>query len=282
MVPVARLAVWPCLLSSAFAAIALSGACATAGDAAIVGSGQPTPTWDGAASGTEGGGASPGADANACRPGDVGTYQPAYHPASAAWQGLCRPDLISGFYDACLGPLATGSACAAFKADKTAGRCASCILTSDTATHYGPLVDHGTFITTNVAGCIELTDPSGLSCAKSLQALSGCELAACEANCPVQDPASRAVYDQCAVGADQAGCGSYVALATCADDEVDAGLAQNCLIGTFADFYNTVVPLFCGAPQVDGGVAPFDAASAGLSSDASPDAQPVALDAASE
>jgi hypothetical protein len=279
MVPVARLAVWPWLLSSAVAALALSAGCATAGNATI-GSDQPTPTWDGSAADADAGVAGPGtgADANACLPGDVGTYQPvAFHPASAAWQGLCPPDLITGFYDACLGPLATPSACAAFKADRAAGRCASCILTLDTSSHYGPLVDHGTFITTNVAGCIELTDPAGLSCAKSLQALGGCELAACEANCPVQDPTSRAVYDQCVVAADQAGCRSYAALAACANDEVDAGLAQNCLIGTFADFYTKVVPLFCGAPQVDGGVAPFDAA-AGLSNDAATDA----LDASSQ
>jgi hypothetical protein len=243
------------------------------------------PTGDGSAA--EAGATSPstGADANACRPGDVGTYQPAaYHPASAAWQGVCRPDLISGFYDSCLGPQATASACAAFKSDKTAARCAECILTSDGASHYGPLVDHGIspsdqFITTNVAGCIELTDLNGLPCAKALQALGGCELAACEANCPVDDSASRVLYDTCAGQADQAGCQSYVALAACAGAEADAGLAASCLIGTFADFYAAVAPLFCGAPQVDGAVAPFDASADAAFAWPSDGATPVGADA---
>ena len=118
-----------------------------------------------------------------------------------------------------------------------------------------------TFITTNVAGCIELADPDGMPCAKSLQALGGCELAACEANCPVADAASRVVYDGCVGAADQAGCRPYVALAACASAEADAGLAATCLLGSFADFYAAVAPLFCGAPQVDAAVAPFDAST---------------------
>jgi hypothetical protein len=203
-------------------------------------------------------------DANACRPGDVETYQPgAYLSATAAWQGVCRQDLISGFYDACLGAQATLATCTAFKSDRTAARCAECILTPDDQSNYGPLIDHGTFITANVAGCIELTDPAGLSCAKKLQALSGCELAACEANCPVEDEASRAAYDVCVGQADGAGCQSYEMAASCIGSEGDSGLVASCLIPTFAEFYDAVVPLFCGPPRVDGGVAPFDASAAG-------------------
>jgi hypothetical protein len=210
-------------------------------------------------------------DANACAPGDVGAFQPdAYHPATAAWQNVCRPEHITGFYDACLGPHASAAACALFEADPVAGRCASCILTPDAASHYGPLIDHGTFITTNVAGCIELTDPQGLVCARSLQALAACELAACEANCPVLDAATRASYDACAAQADQNGCQTYTGLATaCVNAENDAGLVADCLIPVFADFYTAVVPLFCGAPDVDASVPPFDA-SAGFEAGPSP------------
>src|SRR4029077_6153484 len=135
-------------------------------------------------------------DASACRPGDVATYRPApYHLAAAAHKGACDAMQIADFYKQCLGPQKTSAQCSAFMSDKTTGPCAACIVTSETADHYGPVIDHSGFVTANVAGCIELTDPSGVSCAKSVQALNGCELAACEANCPVHDAPSRSAYD---------------------------------------------------------------------------------------
>jgi hypothetical protein len=209
-------------------------------------------------------------DANACAPGDVETYRPtSYHFASAAWQGACRPgssdsDPIDDFYDACIRPEATKTSCDAFKSDPANAECARCILTSASATHYGPLVDQGTFVTANVAGCIELTDPNGISCAKSVQALGGCEIAACEANCPVQDQDSRSAYDTCASQADRTGCQSYAKAAGCLTSEADAGDAAKCLIASFVDFYKAVVPLFCGEPPagLEGGVLlVFDASS---------------------
>jgi hypothetical protein len=205
-----------------------------------------------------------GNDASACSPGDVGAFQPdPYHPATAAWQNVCTPAQIGGFYDACLGQNATKAICDAFTSDPTATRCAGCILTSDDLTHYGPLIDHmETFITTNVAGCIELTDPQGLVCARAIQALAACELLACQANCPVEDTATRASYDACAAQADQTGCKTYTTLVTaCVAAERDGGLVASCLIPTFADFYAAVVPLFCGPPEVDASVPPFDASA---------------------
>ncbi|MBV9947564.1 MAG: hypothetical protein JOZ69_11990, partial [Myxococcales bacterium] len=202
-------------------------------------------------------------DASACRPGDVQTYEPGgYHSATASGQGVCDAAAVQGFDDACLGPRATHETCMAFKADPATAACARCIDTPDTETRYGPLVDHGTFITPNVAGCIELTAPSRLQCARSLQALSGCELAACEANCPVQDAASRAAYDACAAQADTGGCHSFQAVvAACVSQGGGAGPADLCLAANFADFYAEVVPLFCSAPQTgrDAGLPSFDA-----------------------
>jgi hypothetical protein len=236
-------------------------------------------SWDGGAS-FDDGPAPLTADATACRPGDVQTYQPmTYHPATAAGQGLCRADSSAAdpirlFYDACLGAQATAAACIAFQTDKATKACAECILTSDSKSYYGPLIDHGGFITTNVAGCIELTDRSGLSCAKALQALQGCELAACEANCPVHDAPSRTAYDACAVSADHMGCQSYGTAARCTATENDASLAASCLFPDFQDFYNAVVPLFCGTPH-----SRNDAAGA-AEADASIDASQTGPDAA--
>jgi hypothetical protein len=109
-----------------------------------------------------------------------------------------------------------------------------------------------------VAGCIELSDPGALSCAKSVQALSECELAACAANCPVSDPASLDAYDLCAAHADHTGCATYYSVAaSCTSAVAEAGTyaAPSCLETDFRRFYDYVVPLFCGAPPADAGLA---------------------------
>jgi hypothetical protein len=230
-------------------------------------------TWtsDGTAtsssSGSSGAGGSGGyADAGSCQAGSVQTFQPtAYRPATAAWQGVCIPkggapsdggaalDPIQLFREKCLGG-ASAAECDQFKYDYPA--CANCILTPDTADHYGPLIQHGGFVTGNVAGCIELTDPGALSCAKSVQALSECELASCEANCPVTDTNTLNSYMDCAMNADVGGCTPYESAASaCAYPLIDAGLESLCFTD-FATFYNSVVPLFCGPPpaqMVDAG-----------------------------
>ena len=266
-----RAAIWPWLsISTLLLAVAgngcVSGSSPTAGGLLESDAGD-----DATASGSAGNPIFPIDEAGACRPGDVQSYQPVpYHFAAAAWRGACVVGGPTGngqdrlFFEKCLAPDATPQSCAAFQADAANAGCAKCILTADTtADHdgYGTLINHGTFITTNVAGCLELTDPSALSCAKAVQALSGCELRACEANCPVHDPTSRAAYDTCTARADHDGCLPYANASACTSGE--AASAPLCLLSSFADFYYAVVPLFCGVPpKSDGGDAlRFDAAS---------------------
>ncbi len=259
------------LLFSAVALVAAGAGC-SADDVTLI---SPPPIPDGSTGGgSSGGGTTSSTDASACHAGAVDTYQPEpYHFAAAAWRGVCviggptGTGQDRGFFDACLGPQATRDACTAFRSNSDNDGCASCIETADTASHYGPLINQGgTFLTANVAGCIELTDPNALSCAKALQARNGCESWACEANCPVADQNSRSAYDACAADADRTGCQSYAAAAECALSEADSGPASKCLLSAFADFYYAVVPLFCGsfeggpAPLVDGAV---DAAASG-------------------
>jgi hypothetical protein len=233
-------------------------------------------TWTDASSGSSSGasssssGALPPGDASSCQPGSVQTFQPgAYHPATAAWQGACATNIydpIQLFYDQCLGGGATPSKCADFQKNNPA--CVACILTPASADHYGPLIDNGGFVTGNVAGCIELTDPGGLSCAKSVQALSACELASCSANCPVNDARSLDSYNGCAAQADLGGCAQYEAATSCTDTVADAGTdAARCFATDFQHFYYAVVPLFCGAPPPpSGGDASSEGGSGGSSS----------------
>ncbi|MGA2448740.1 MAG: hypothetical protein ABTD50_08710 [Polyangiaceae bacterium] len=212
-------------------------------------------------------------DSGGCHPGYVVAFQSspnAYHPATAAWQGVCSSTETAAFYSDCLGSNATTSACSAFKIDASHALCIACIETPVTASHYGPLVDYGSFVAPNVAGCIELTDPNGLSCATQIQTASACELAACEVNCPVSGSAdSLKAYDSCTGAADQGVCESYaLAASACRRAEQDSGLSAPCLNSDFSGYYSEVVPIFCGtqspgvdaeSPDVDG-FAPADGA----------------------
>jgi hypothetical protein len=96
-----------------------------------------------------------------------------------------------------------------------------------------------------------------------VQALAGCELAACEANCAVHDATSLAEYDTCATNVEAAGCQTYATAAACADSEAEAGPLGAACLGDFGTFYQVVVPYFCGAPTVEeaGAVPAHDAAS---------------------
>jgi hypothetical protein len=224
-----------------------------------------------AATGVDAGIAEP--DGGACVPGDVATYHPVYHPPAVQPQA-CTPDLVAQFFDACIGSARTTGACNGFRQDNPG--CAGCILTPQSATAYGPLVDHGAFVTANVAGCIEVEvegaaaiDDGGsgseaLVCAKAVDALGGCQLAACEANCPVSpdSAASLAQFQACASSADGSGCSTFAAAVSCTQPDSGVDVPPSCLQSDFSAFYRSVVPLFClPPPPVDAGAAAHDGAT---------------------
>jgi hypothetical protein len=201
--------------------------------------------------------------ASSCRASGVATYvQGSYQPAAApsgACLGADGGGLWEGFYDACLGPAKSMDACTQYKQAPSNAACAACILTPSVADTLGPILDFGTFVSGNVAGCIEVTAPGDLSCPKAVQALSDCEAAACEANCPVSDAASLEAREQCAQDADAAGCRSFFEMASmCQAADADAGLAGACTNSGFKDFFDDVVPLFCAQAGEDAS-APIDA-----------------------
>jgi hypothetical protein len=275
------------LRASTFGSLLLLGVvCASACTVAPAPS-EPSTFWDGgpgdtaanpgSSSGAGGSSSSSGGSltsdaASACEPGNVASYHPdAYHPASGPWQGLCVPgaggDPIKLFYDQCLGAEASSDACNQFREANAA--CVACILTPDTAAKYGPILDHGTFVTANVAGCIELAgdqepDASEVPCAKAVQALAGCELAACEANCAVHDAASLTAYDTCATDAEEGGCEPYATAVTCANSEGEASALGAACVADFQTFYDVVVPAFCGVgPVAEAGAVPPTPADGG-------------------
>jgi hypothetical protein len=195
------------------------------------------------------------------------------------------------FYDKCLGDHKVPAECAAFEHAPATAACAACILTPFTAMRLGPILDYGGFVGGNVPGCIEVmgSSPDRVACASAYQALSDCEVAACQANCPVSDSASLAAREQCAQVADATGCKSYSAAVS---THCSAIPTAACTQKIFQLFYEAIVPLFCARVAPDGGAAddaglpsvdaaPIDAGDVWSGRDGAPgDAGPIAMDAA--
>jgi hypothetical protein len=186
-----------------------------------------------------------------CEPADVsGFTAPVYVPATGANQGKCTTTQIQSFYEQCLASTATQASCAllvgamAAPLDKA---CAACIISRETDAKYGVIVEHKGFVSVNLAGCMEIADPTnGLACARAYQAADSCGRAACVANCPVIDQASLMIYQACVTQVEQHGCASLNAKAACAADEAAGGAAACFLGSTFQDLYFAVAPIFCG------------------------------------
>ena len=223
---------------------------------------------------------------SSCHASDVltymqGSYQPAATPTGACL-GADGGELWDDFYASCLGPNKSDQRCTTYKQTAENAACAACVLTPYTADQLGPILNFGEFVGGNVAGCIELAAPSDPSCPKAIQALTGCEIYACQANCPVTSPMSLAERQQCALVADMAGCATFLEMANaCQAAEADAGLAAPCMNGAFTEFYDAVVPLFCGQAMAEAGVA-VDAGSSDASVDAAATADGDSPDAVSD
>jgi hypothetical protein len=238
-----------CVALSSLGSVAVLGC--TPVTAALAG-GSASSGPDGSASSSGGGGTDAG---SACSPADVSSYVPSAYAAAQTPSDSCLAgdggSLWEAYYDACLGPAKSSASCNAFSAANAA--CAACILTSYSAGRLGPIIDYGDFVGGNVAGCIQVLSPTELPCARSVQALTDCEIVACQANCPVSDATSLTARESCGDLADSTGCTTYSAAATsCQSAETDAGLDSPCTITGFKAFYDAVVPLFCGKSAVTG------------------------------
>jgi hypothetical protein len=198
--------------------------------------------------------------ASACQPSGVQAYVPGAYKHAAAPSSACvvgGAQIYDEFYELCLGADKSKAKCDAFNDMPGYAACAACILTPYASSRLGPIIDYGEFVGGNVAGCLEIADPSAVSCSSAIQALSDCELAACQANCPVSDSTSLAAREACSTDADETGCASYYQIAsTCIGADIgaepDAGTVSYCSYTDFLQFYVAVVPLFCAQVQAPG------------------------------
>ncbi|HEY1695409.1 MAG TPA: hypothetical protein VGL81_28885 [Polyangiaceae bacterium] len=205
---------------------------------------------------TDGGGA---ADAPlACPPENLDEWNAgSYHHAQPIQPAACNQLLMNDYFASCLGPSSSSDTCEqnwGAGEDAAHATCQNCILTPSSATLWGPLVDYSTgsdggaggTVAINVAGCVEILDPSQLSCAMSVQLADECQHAACDTVCPVADMASYDDWVACIDATAQGECLMYLQSAACVNAE-DAGPAAACVTGqTFQDEFFSIATVFCG------------------------------------
>jgi len=181
-------------------------------------------------------------------PADVsGFMPPPYVPPNPA-QMKCDSIAIKGYYDNCLNWMtATLVKCAAFRMSNVA--CTKCLESQKTDPSWGPLVESRPnnlpLVSCNVAGCVDLKGDK--NCAAAIEAFWACDDAACDMQCPADDPIY-ADYVKCTQEAALNGCKKYAdtVTMTCAND----ASAAYFVCRNFADFqgcYSQYAELWCGA-----------------------------------
>lgn len=190
-----------------------------------------------------------------CPPAPLDEWTPpAYHPAQPM-ESVCSALFISDFYSSCVGPSQSSTACAqtwGSGADAAHLLCEACLVTPTSSPTWGPLVNYGSAsgtgtVSVNVAGCVELLDPSKLGCATSVQQADECQHQACDVTCPVTDATSFARWQACIDTAAATSCLGSLTAAACVNAE-DAGPAATCVSG--ADFETQladIATVFCGS-----------------------------------
>jgi hypothetical protein len=194
----------------------------------------------------------------ACPPANLDEWNAGnYHHAETPQPSACNALLMNDYYASCLGASSSADVCNqswGAGEDTAHATCQTCILTPSSSMAWGPLVDYGTggdggaggTVAINVAGCVELLDPSQLSCAMSVQLADECQHEACDPGCPVSDITSFDNWQACITASAQGVCLSYLESAACVNAE-DAGPAAACVSGqTFQDEFFAVATLFCG------------------------------------
>lgn len=169
-----------------------------------------------------------------CAPASMaGFMPPAYIHANG--QTFDCPNHEGAFLTAtCFGDASTPAACSAFPdggvpdGSTISDPCNACLRSDEVPDGgtYGPFVRVGSTTVANVAGCVEIADPTdaGASCAASIQAAAVCVDRACRPSCPVTDNPSLAAYVACTKLAAAGTCLTFAQPAiACASAEADAG-----------------------------------------------------------
>jgi hypothetical protein len=187
-----------------------------------------------------------------CNPSAVSSFQPAWQPPEQWKQNVCTAAQISSFYDACLTPPISATACNAFV--QANANCAPCLQSKDTDATGAAVVWHEQmqYWTVNVAGCIAQAtgDATATGCGASYAAAISCRQTSCNACWVAQgQSATFQQFSDCETLAGSTTCQTYAeAVPTkCGDlDKPPAGVCMPNSGATAQQAFMQVAPLFCG------------------------------------
>jgi hypothetical protein len=210
------------------------------------------------------GGTLPAVDAGPspiCAPSGA-AFTPTWHPPRVQ-AGACTQALIES-YRQCLDDsiaAANPPSCASWVGTLSAANqtCLSCLLSDESASTYGPIVQLPTETLINLPGCIAVAEgkTDGSGCGGALSAFEECGRAACLPTCPTGNASEVAAESACekATDLDDGGgvCGAYATPADCANaiETGDAGTAAEkaCFglpSGTSDAVFEAVALALCG------------------------------------
>jgi hypothetical protein len=158
-----------------------------------------------------------------CTPGSLTSFMPAYNLPSGPFKGVCSASQLEDALSLCFGSGAkSGGYCDTWVNASKNADCVACALGPWTGSTWPPILyaNNGAELFLNVGGCIALADPSQLTCAEAYEYDTECELAACQATCPVPT-SDDSPFKSCvnAADGDAGACSSYAGKkASCAAD----------------------------------------------------------------
>jgi hypothetical protein len=214
---------------------------------------------DAAQTGDDGAASDDSSSAPACpTPVDEMNFMPPAYKHAKTVLGACSASDIAGYDAACLNSsTASQTNCTNFK--NAHGTCFSCLESKSSDSTWGPLVSWNGVVSANVAGCIELKNPSDTACPQTIESSDECTHAACDSVCPVTNATSFASWQMCAQTADAQACGKYATPAQSCYMGDDAAATAVCNLqqyASFDDIFNALAPIFCGGG--DAGTTPTD------------------------
>jgi hypothetical protein len=205
-----------------------------------------------------------------CTPSDVSISDLYWTPPATPNPTACTDTQIADYYTNCLP--GSGTSCSTWESVQANADCATCLITQESASAWGPLIAvPNNVVYANIGGCIALVtgDTSSTGCGALAWEASQCTDMACSDNCI---GAAFTDYQACTQAARTGTCAPEVNAECDLSDAGAVNAACNLNASTFQDLFLSIGKVFCGGGATDAGTDAATDASTDASTDAATDA----------
>ena len=174
-------------------------------------------------------------------PEDVSSFKPTAPKPARAFKSACGTGQITAFYNACATSYATQYSCQSWEsASASNAACTSCMISNDSDSTWGPIVNHSDYAFVNATGCAQLLNAA--TCASAAWADLACQMEACDSIC-YGDGVD--LLNKCETNAIAGGCKSWDDAQTVACVTTQ-GAFNKCFVTDVQTQFVNVVATFCG------------------------------------